>query len=165
MQFLNPQIVVPHFGITKGMHVADFGSGGGFFTHLLASEVGPYGIVYAVDNNHDLILKVINEGKSKGVGHIKGIKADLSSNNDSFLKHTVDRVLLANTFSNTSEKSTLLSHAYNFLKPGGKMIMIDLKGHEMSQDQASSLVECGGFIREKDFNAGDYHYGMVFKKM
>jgi tRNA A58 N-methylase Trm61 len=165
MQFLNPQIVIPHFDIAEGMHVADFGSGAGFFTHLLAEKVGPYGIVYAVDNNHDLILKVINEGKAKGVGHIKGIKADLSSNSDTLSPQSVDRVILANTFSGTEDKSTLLSHAYNFLKPGGKIIMIDLKGHEISQDQASSIVGCAGFVREKEFNAGDYHYGMVFKKM
>lgn len=165
MQFLNPSIVVPHFDITEGMHVADFGSGAGFFTHALAEKVGPYGMVYAVDNNHDLILKVINEGKTKGHGHIKGIKADLSSTGDSFSPHTVDRILLANTFSNTEIKPVLLSHVYNFLKPEGKVILIDVKGHELTQSQACSLIECSGFIKEKEFNAGDYHYGIVFKKM
>ena len=165
MQFLNPQLVIPQFDIVEGMSVADFGSGAGYFTHLLAEKVGPYGLVYAVDVNHDLILKIISEGKVKGHGHIKGIKADLSSTGDSFPPRTVDKILLANTFSDTEVKQVLLSHVYTFLKPGGKAIVIDVKQHELGQDQVLTLFELAGFIKEKEFNAGDYHYGMVFKKM
>src|SRR5574341_1008495 len=44
-----PEEVLRAVGVRPGDHVADLGSGGGYFTFRLAKAVGPTGKVYAVD--------------------------------------------------------------------------------------------------------------------
>ena len=47
--FSNPERIIDSLEVPEGGRVADFGSGSGYFTLLLAEAVGPDGIVTAVD--------------------------------------------------------------------------------------------------------------------
>ncbi|MBI3274220.1 MAG: hypothetical protein HYZ69_03680, partial [Candidatus Colwellbacteria bacterium] len=47
--FLDPGLIINEFGLMPGMFVADFGSGAGYFTILIAEKVGKEGRVYALD--------------------------------------------------------------------------------------------------------------------
>ena len=50
-QWHNPETILNKAGITKGMMIADLGSGPGFFTIPMAQMTGEKGLVYAVDSN------------------------------------------------------------------------------------------------------------------
>ncbi len=179
MVFLDPQKVLEHFNVAEGMHVADFGSGAGHFTYLLAHRVGPYGRVYAFDNDEELLSLISNESKKNEWGHIRVIKADLALPEGILSSEKIDRVLVANTVFLLKDKSFVFSHAYRILKNGGKMIVIDWKArngesekgigpradHLFTEEHVEKLASLVGFVKEKNFFAGDHHYGLVFRKM
>lgn len=173
MSFLNPDALIAHFDIAEGMHVADFGSGAGFFTIPLAAAVGPYGKVYAVDRSEEMLARIQSEQSQRGWGHIHIHKADLSDEEEAKLPEKADRILLSNILFMMESRPALLSFAYRYLKPGGKMILIETHPDSpflpssvaLEEESISSLAECAGFIKEKRFHAGDYHYGIVFKKI
>ena len=50
-----PEKVVEYLMIKPGSVIADIGSGTGYFSTLLAKKVGEHGIVYAVDNDKEMI--------------------------------------------------------------------------------------------------------------
>ena len=65
MQFLNPQIVDPHFGISKGMHVADFGSGAG---QLKVNGISVFGnSISASANGNVLTLNNTQSATNNGI--------------------------------------------------------------------------------------------------
>jgi tRNA A58 N-methylase Trm61 len=51
----NPEIILNETGVTKGMIIADLGSGSGFFTIPMAQVTGEKGLVYAVDSNQAML--------------------------------------------------------------------------------------------------------------
>src|SRR5688500_4715073 len=50
-----PDQIMDELGIAEGSVVADLGAGGGWFTIRLARRVGPNGVVYAEDIQHEMI--------------------------------------------------------------------------------------------------------------
>ncbi len=52
----NPETILKEAGITKGMTIADMGSGPGFFTIPIAQMTEEKGIVYAVDSNQTMLI-------------------------------------------------------------------------------------------------------------
>lgn len=174
MEFLHPQSILSFLDIDEGMHVADFGSGSGFFTHALAKKVGPYGRVYAVDHNKDALAKIEHEARRQDWGHVHPIYADLSSDDLIPLEEKVDSILIVNTLHAVESKRSLLSHAYRTLKPGGKIVIVDAtpqnptrirKEYILEEPEAVRLSELAGFVRERRFHAGNFHYGFIFKKI
>lgn len=149
MQFLKPHSVIAHFDIVPGMHVAELHSGSGFFTQLLSEQVGPYGKVYELEG-------------------------DIFTDENLTLPEQVDRMLISNILFAAPSKPIIFGHAYRGLKQGGKLVLIEWKddnpinGHihdHLSAEEVMHLAGMAGFAREKHFNAGDHHYGIVFKKI
>jgi ubiquinone/menaquinone biosynthesis C-methylase UbiE len=67
-QWHNPETILKFAGATKGMTMADLGSGPGFFTTPMAQIAGEKGLVYAVDSNQNMLnslnCQVGSESKS-----------------------------------------------------------------------------------------------------
>lgn len=137
MQFLQPQKVIRHFDIIEGMRVAELHPGSGFFTPHLLDRVGDYGHIHSMPHTDE---------------------------SDPDIPDLLDRVLAVN-IPYASNPHRLFAKAYRFMKPQGKMIVIDLKGGVLPEDQVVHLAGLAGFLREKRFNAGDHHFGLVFKKV
>ncbi len=154
MQFLQPTLVLQHFGINEGMTVAELHSGSGFFTPLLSEKVGKYGKVYALHHNADAIVEKEN---------IHPFIIDSMLEDCLVLPEPMDCVLVLNVFMLTHPHQAF-SHAYRLLKSQGKMIVIDRKLDALPVEHVSHLAGIAGFIREKCFHAGSHHFGLVFKK-
>lgn len=179
MIFLDPQKVFDELHVAEGMHVADFGSGAGYFTHLLADRVGQYGRVYAFDNNQDLLGTILSEARRKHYGHVRIVHADLASSDKALIDESVDRILIANTVFSLTEKNFIFGHAFSLLKNGGKVTVIDwkpredksIKGigphsdHHVAESEMEKLASFAGLVKERNFFAGNHHYGIVFKKI
>jgi ubiquinone/menaquinone biosynthesis C-methylase UbiE len=175
MMFSQPDKNIEQFHIDPGMTVADLGSGLGFYSLALAKAVGPSGKIYAVDIQKDLLSKLQSDAAAAGVHNIKLIWGDLDMKKSSTLpEQSVDRVVIANTLFQVSEKDNLLEEAFRILKRGGKMLIVDWKNSfggmgphpndVLREDVAKTLVGSFGFQFEKDIIAGDHHYGFVVKK-
>lgn len=181
--FLNPGLIVNEFGIMPGMSVADFGSGAGYFTILIAERVGKEGRVYALDIMESALDSVREKAKAVGLENIELIQTNLEVVGSSGLSdQSQDMVLLANILFQSDKKSEIIKEAKRALKDNGSLIIIDWKkgagampggrqgfgppdGLRTDETAMRSLATGEGLIFDKVFNAGQFHFGMMFRKL
>jgi ubiquinone/menaquinone biosynthesis C-methylase UbiE len=173
--FLEPEKNISQFHVDPGMKVADFGAGTGYYAFLLSSLVGPSGKIYALDVQKDLLNKLKKDAIEKKLDNIEVIWADLDEINGTTLEAGyVDRVAITNSLFQMENKDNTITEAYRILKPKGKLLVIDWSdsynglgpkpSDVLKPDAARVLCEHCGFVFEKEINAGDHHYGFIFKK-
>lgn len=172
--FLDPDKVIEEFGIKEGMKIADFGCGAGYFAILMAKAVGENGRIYALDVLKTALESVRSRAKAEGLLNIETAWSNLEIFGGSKLPgDSVDIALLANILFQSSKKADIIKEAKRVVKKGGKMIVIDWKKDQpmgppqdliVSPDSMKGMVKQEGFKLEKEFSAGDRHWGMIFIK-
>ncbi|MDD5589728.1 MAG: class I SAM-dependent methyltransferase [Candidatus Portnoybacteria bacterium] len=172
--FLNPKKVLDSLEIRPTSVVADFGCGHGYFTIPLAKAVGSEGQVFAVDLRKDCLEEVKERAVSEGLGNIETIRGNLEVPGGSKTPDdSCDVVFLANILFQNQKKQEIIVEARRVLKPGGKMIIIDWEptlshlagsGWRISPEEIQRMASEQRFSFERTFDAGEYHYGMIFKK-
>lgn len=173
--FLKPESLVNEFGLAPGMSVADFGSGAGYFTILMAERVGKEGRVYALDIMESALDSVREKAKAVGLENIELIRTNLEVVGSSGLAdQSQDVVLLANILFQSDKKSEIVKEAKRVLKDTGSLIIIDWKKgaggfgppDNLRTDETAmrSLAVGEGLIFDRIFDAGQFHFGAIFKK-
>jgi len=170
--FLHPETIVKEFGVRVGMSVADFGCGTGYFTIDLARAVGDEGRVYAFDIQQSALESVRSRAQEAGLFNIETLWSDLEIPGGSKLpERSQDRVLAANILFQTPDKTAVLNEAKRVVKPDGKVIVIDWlmatplgpkKEYRVPQETIIRMAQGAGLKKEREFQAGEYHYGIVF---
>ena len=157
------------------MHIADFGAGSGFYSMSLAEEVGDNGRVYAIDVQKDLLQKIKNEAKAKGVSNLEIIWGNVEKAGGTKMgDNTIDIVVIANILFQAEDKNNVCIEAKRILKVGGRALVIDwldsfgglgpTKENVFLLSSAKDIFQKNGFVLDKEFDAGDHHYGLIFKK-
>lgn len=163
--------------ISEHMKVADLGCGvSGYFVFPSADLVGKKGKVFAVD-----ILKIVLESVKKRVeqenlSNIQIIWSDLEVFGATKIEAgSLDVALLANTLYQSHRRAEIIREAVRMLKKGGKLVIVEWKnvaapfGPPAEERVKKDLLEQGakklGLNLEEEFEAGQYHYGMIFNKM
>lgn len=173
--FINPDNIIKNLNIPLGSKVADFGSGSGYFTLLLAEAVGPDGLVSAVDVLQDKLNTIKSAAQARGLLNINYIRGNLEVLNSSGLDTgSQDMVLLANILFQSQKKEDIVKEAARVLKPGGELVVIDWEpssvfgskepGWKISKEDASRLIVGLGFVVVRDLEVASNHWGMVFRK-
>lgn len=173
--FSDPAKNIEQFGLYKGMFVADFGAGSGFYTMSAAKAVGSDGKVYAIDVQKDLLQKIKNEANVEQILNIEIIWGDVEKLGGTKLKDgSIDACVIANIFFQTAEKNNVCLEAKRILKNGGKALVVDwldsFGGLGPRQEDvflpksAKEIFQKNGFGLLKEFSAGEHHYGLIFKK-
>lgn len=170
--FMRPDEVLLNFGIKKGMEIADFGCGAGYFTILLAKLVGKEGAVYAVDVLTGALDSVRGKAKFFSLFNIETIRGNLEKAKGSTLRDaSCDMVILANVLFQSLDKPAILKEARRVLRSSGKIVLIEWKEdapfgpetrYRIGKEALKSMVKEAGFVLEKEFPAGSSHYGLVF---
>lgn len=175
--FIDPERVASGFGLTQGMRVADFGSGAGYFTILMAKRVGDSGLVTAVDLMNPALETLRAKAKTEGLGNIQTVRSNLEVLGSSGLANdSQDVVLLANILFQNSNKESILSEARRVVRPGGSIIVIDwrkgtggfgppddLRTDEETMKQM--VIGNDGLQFISPIDAGIFHYGLIFRKI
>ena len=173
--FLNPELIIGEFGLSEGMSVADFGSGAGYFTIIIAERVGKEGRVYALDILETALDSVREKARAVGLENIELIHTNLEVSGSSGLTdQSQDVVLLANILFQSEKKSEIIRETKRVLKQNGALIIIDWKKgaggfgppDTLRTDETAmrSLTAGEGMTFERDFSAGQFHFGMMFRK-
>ena len=172
---LQPSALIDALSLRSGMHVADFGCGGGHFTFLLAKKVGEEGKVYAIDVQ-STPLEMINERiKVQGIANIQTIRANLEILRSTTLDDaSQDLVLLGNVLFQSQKKEDIIKEAKRILKPEGKLVLIEWrKGAggfgppdelRMNEEEIRSLIQQSGLIPGGDLHIGQFQHIMTFTR-
>lgn len=174
-RFVSPEIVATHFHLNQGDSVADFGAGSGFFLPTLSRAVGEEGRVYACEIQKGLVEKLGDFAHTQQLSNVHPLWCDLEElNGIKISSGELDAAVLVNTLFQIEDKETAITEMGRTLRVGGKFFVIDWTesfigmGPQPTQivtvDQATNLLESQGFVLEREYPAGDHHYGLAFRK-
>jgi len=172
--FSDPKKNILELGLMPGMKVVDLGAGSGFYTIEVAKAVGSGGRVYAIDVQQELLDKIKRTATNLSLYNIEIIWGNIEKIGGTKVREAIaDRVILSNILFQISpeNRDNLALEIKRIIKPGGKLLVIDWdSGSPLSpkslvpQMFAEGIFEKAGFSIEKKFDAGDHHYGIIFKK-
>ena len=140
--FNNPEkILGPH--VKPGMKVVDFGCALGYFTLPMARKVGTTGAVYAVDIQKNMIDSLSRRISKAHLDHI--IHPVLITEKTDFaeLAGKIDFVLLFYMVHEVPDQTALMHTVSKMLKPGGKALVVEPKGHVTAADFKSTVDIAG----------------------
>lgn len=174
--FLDPEVIVEHFGVQEGMKIADFGCGSGYFTIILAQKTGPEGRVYALDILESALDHVMSKARANKLDNIEAVRANLEvAESSSLSDSSQDVVLLANILFQSNQKERIIKEGSRVLKKNGRIIIIDWrKGTggfgppddlRASEDDIKKIAESAGLSFDGDIDASRFHFGLRFAKL
>lgn len=172
--FLNPLDTIKQLGVKKGMIIADFGCGAGYFSIPLAKLVGGEGKVFAFDVLETALESVKGRARLEGLFNIETRRCDLEKENSSGLENdSIDLVVMANILFQSDDKNGIIKEAHRILKNEGQVIIIDWKPEQPMGPKADSIVSIES-IKEiaqtlglkflNDLSIDKYHWGVIFSK-
>ena len=173
---LNPESVITNLNIQPGSRIADFGSGSGYFTLILAKIVGQDGVVTAVDVLQNKLDTVKTAAYARGLYNVNYVRCDLEVYGGSKLDDgSQDMVMLANILFQSQKKENMVKESYRVLKSGGELVVIDWEpasvfgskesGWKLSKEEAQNLIGNLGFSFVREMQVSKNHWGMIFKKI
>lgn len=141
--------IVLRLGLKPGMAAADVGAGTGFFTLLIAHEVGSDGRVYAVDIEKNFVDASVERVRKAGLDNAVGIINDQKS--VKLPRESVDMVFISDTYHHFEYPKTTLQSIHEALRPEGELVIIDYKrvaGESSAWVMSHIRVDTGGVIDE-----------------
>lgn len=176
-KLLNPQEILQHSGLEKGMKIADLGCGNGYFALTAAQIVGGHGQVYAVDIMKSCLETIKREAQRHHLLNIKTVWSNLEILGATKIPlGLMDFVLVIHALYQSQQKQNFLKEASRFLKIGGKLLIIDWKktniplGPPLAQrvgveEIKTLLINNNQLKLVEEFVPGEYHYGLLYEKM
>ncbi len=167
----HPEQVIQSLDIQPGNHIADIGSGGGYFTFRLAEAVGPTGNVDAVDVDSEMNEYVAARAQEEGYENIQVI---LAEPNDPLLPESgVDLIFTCNTYHHLADRANYFARAGKYLRPGGRIAVIEfngegwlqqLGGHWTSSDTIQRELKDAGYSLDHEFQFLPKQVFLVFSR-
>jgi protein-L-isoaspartate O-methyltransferase len=150
--------VIQALELKEGQSVADVGAGSGFYTVRLARVVGKTGRVYAEDIDEKGAMTRLRERVVKDkLDNVTVILGD--PNNPKLPAGALDAVLMVDAYHEVEPHAEMLRHLFAALKPGGRLVMVDLmpgktrqrpradqvKNHKLAPELAEAELRQAGF--------------------
>lgn len=175
MRFVIPEHAVSHFHLRDGDVVGDFGAGAGYFEKALSRAVGGSGVVYAFEIQKMLTEKIADLVRTERLSNVEIVWGDIEAQSGCKIADgRLDAGVLVNTLFQMENKPTALAEIHRLIRSGGKLFVIDWSesfsgmgpqpGDVLTAEAACELVEAAGFAFEREFPAGEHHYGLAFRR-
>ncbi|MES2683396.1 MAG: methyltransferase domain-containing protein [Pseudomonadota bacterium] len=158
--------------LKPGMVVADIGAGTGFYTRLMAPEVMPGGIVYAVEIQAPLLqqLRALAASPEFSVVRVvKGAEALLP-----LPANSLDMALMVDVYHELEYPFEMVASIVNALKPGGQLVLVEFKAeddqvpikalHKMSVRQIRREMALHPLQLERSVRGLPWQHQLVFRK-
>lgn len=176
-----PGNTLRELGITAETTLAEVPSGNGYFA-LPAARITDPNPVYALDLDASLLAEleaIAEQQKLDNVEPIQGDARELATQ----LPERVDAVLVANTFHGIEAAEAVLEQAFEVLRPGGRLIVVNWRDQPRETTTVTGtprgpptdlrigpaeteeiVVESAPFTRDKLVELPPYHYGLLFER-
>lgn len=169
--FVNPsQILQQHMDLKRNMFAADFGCGSGEWA-IAAARLLEHGKVWAIDLLEEPLSAARSRARVAGLENIEFVKGDIEKTISRLRADSLDLALMTNLLFQIDDKDAVFGEAKRTLKPGGKILIIDWKtaarigpGEKISPQEIKKIAARAGFELTDEFDAGSFHYGLVFAK-
>jgi len=169
--FLNPSQIIKSLPIRGDIIVCDFGCGSGGWV-VPVSKMLSGGTVYAIDILEDAISALNGKISAEGLFNITTMLGDVEKGvkiKDDFL----DLVFMTNLLFQVNDKKFVLGEGKRTLKQGGTILIIDWdkdapvgpKQAGISLEETKAIAEEIGLKPEKEFKAGNFHWGLILRKI
>ncbi len=120
-----PDRVIESLGLGPGDHVADIGSGEGYFTFKFADVVGPEGRVYAVDVDREVLRRLRQRVEAGGYSNVVVVDAELD---DPLLPDgRVDLAFLCNAYHHLENRTPYFDRLRIDLNEGGRVAVVETR--------------------------------------
>jgi ubiquinone/menaquinone biosynthesis C-methylase UbiE len=137
--FENPDNLIGPF-VKDGMVILEPGCGMGYFTLPMARLVGPSGRVIAADIQEKMILALKKRAEKAGLSDRMDLRVIEPDNmRMEGLHAAVDLVVAIHMVHEVPDRNFFFQEMVNALKPGGKLFMVEPKGHVSRHDFESSI--------------------------
>jgi len=174
---LDVNFILSKAQISEDMKVADLGCGAsGHFVFPAAKIVGKGGKIFAVDILKTVLEETNKRVKQDNLDNIKTVWSNLEIFKATKIESgSLDVVLLINTLYQSHKRPEILREAIRMLKKGGKLLVVEWRnisspfGPPAEERVKVDLLKAGGrklgLEIEDEFEAGQYHYGILFIKL
>jgi ubiquinone/menaquinone biosynthesis C-methylase UbiE len=166
-EFLNPEKILEKLNLNKKMVAADFGCGSGGWTIPLAKKVK---WVFAIDIQQEPLSALRSRMRMEKVFNIDPLKGNVEGKT-TLISESCDLVLMTNLLFQVEDIKKVFEEAKRVLKKGGKILVVDWKENaevgpekRVSKEKIEEIAKEVGLIFEKEFEAGIYHFGLIFSK-
>ncbi|MFQ5992908.1 MAG: class I SAM-dependent methyltransferase [Nitrospiraceae bacterium] len=170
-EWQHPAQVISSLNIQPGDHVADLGSGSGYFTFRLAEAVGSNGKVFAVDVDEAMNTLIAEQARKEGIGNIQVI---LAKPDDPLLQDGgIDLIFTCNTYHHLHDRISYFTKVGKFLRRNGRIAVIDfngegwwqqLEGHWTSSDAITREMKEAGYSLEREFQFLPKQVFLIFSR-
>lgn len=177
-ELLNAQDILENqLKLVYGARVADLGSGGaGYFTFQAAQIVGDTGLVYSVDVLKMVLKNIEHRAKMFGFHNIKTVWSNLEKYGAAQINDgSLDFAMLVNVLFQNEHPEKILREASRLLRSGGRLLAVDWKQgrfpfgppaeKRVVREKTEEFAISAGLKKAKGFEAGKFHYGIVFEKI
>lgn len=175
--FSDPEKNVLELGFLPGQKVADLGSGSGHYAFALSKVLGPTGKVYAVDIDEASLVRLKNESAKAGLQNIEVIWGDIEKVGGTKLKDALcDGAVFSNILFQLGDIKSAVEEAKRVVKKTGRVCVVEWadltflsgvlaehKREPIPEAKAKEIFTSVGFTFERAFDAGDHHYGHIYK--
>ena len=157
-----PDEIIKNLKILPGQHIADIGSGGGYFSFRFAELVGNNGKVYSIDTNKEFLEFISNNAKQQEQSNIITILA--TENNIPLADENIDLIFMRNVYHHITNRVEYVKKLKKILKSDGKVAIIEYKkrgrlfvshrpsGHYVIPEVIIKEMETAGYqLEEKHF--------------
>jgi len=168
-EFLKPEKVLFRLDFKDGDVIADFGSGRGEWVIFLAKKLRNSKI-FAIDILDEAISILQKRLSQEKIDNVEIKKANVEKNS-LLLDGSCDWVLMTNLLFEVDDISGVFDEAKRVLKKKGRILVVDWKKNisfgpvtPVDPEEIKRIATEKGFKLEKEFEAGIYHFGLVFQK-
>lgn len=170
-EFLNPNEIIKNLPLKSNMNACDLGCGSGGWVIPLAKELKD-GTVYAVDILEEALSVLESKVSVQKLSNVKTLRGDIEES-IKLKEEYFDLVLMTNLLFQVEDKLKVIQLAKRLINQNGMILIVDWrKGAELgSKEGRVSLQEVkemaikAGLKIEKEFIAGNFHWGLILKKI
>lgn len=164
-------------GLQEGQVIGHLGCGSGsFFTVPFAERIGQTGKVYAVDVLQEALDATAKAARRRNIINIKLVKANLEKFGSTEIPpKSLDLAFLISVLFQNSDWRTIIKEADRLVRADGRIVVVDWAGDwkgfgppakiRVNPAEVKETALSLGYQTAWEGVVGDYHFGLIFKKI
>ena len=165
-------LLLAELALKPGMVVADVGAGTGYIARRMAVQVGPAGVVYAVDVQPEMIRLLQSLAAQAKLAQIRPL---LGAVDDVRLPaSSIDLAIMVDVYHELEFPREVLASIVRALKPGGRVVFVEYRAedprvpikalHKMSEAQVRREAGALALTWERTATGLPWQHVVVFRK-